>query len=196
MCVGEPTAVAKKKANKKQKEKTKAKALKENLHNHCRPFAREGRGKGQTKSDLLNRMYQYAVDNPTSSLAVFVAHLPPHEFFAEAALVSSPKGEPAHAGWDFFAVAVFLSIFLLGMVVGIILCLTVQWISRLVEKLQCAVAADSIDPQFKVTIACPWDIMLTPEGDKYHTDKNCWGIGKARSKKQIPACKLCAMKVK
>ena len=118
----------------------------------------KGRGKGQTKSDLLNRMYQYAVDNPTSSLAVVVAHLPPREFFAEAALVSSPKGEPSHAGWDFFAVAEFLSIFLLGMVVGIILCLTVQWISRLVEKLQCAVAADSTDSQFKVTIASPWDI--------------------------------------
>ena len=92
--------------------------------------------------------------------------------------------------------AVFLSIFLLGMVVGIILCLTVQWISRLVEKLQCPVAADSTDSQFKVTIASPWDITLTPEGDKYHTDKCCWGTGKARSKRQIPACKLCAMQVK
>ena len=141
-------------------------------------------------------MYQHSVDNPTSALAVFVAHLPPRDFFTEAALVSSPKGEPSHAGWDFFAVAVFLSIFLLGMVVGIILCLTVQWISRLVEKLQCAVAADSTASHFEVTIARPWEITLTPEGDKYHTDKNCWGTGKARSKKQIPACKLCAMKVK
>ena len=141
-------------------------------------------------------MYQYAADNPTSSLAVFVAHLPPHEIFAEAALVSSPKGEPALAGWDFFAVAVFLFIFLLGIVVGSFLCLTVQWISRLVEKLQCAVAADSTDSQLKITSASPWDITLAPEGDKYHTDKNCWGTGKARSKKQIPAFKLCAMKVK
>ena len=64
-------------------------------------------------------MYQHAVENPTSAMAVFVTHLPPHDFFTEAALVSSPQGEPSHAGWDFFAVAVFLSIFLLGMVVGI-----------------------------------------------------------------------------
>ena len=90
-------------------------------------------------------MYQHAVGNPTSGLAVFVAHLPPRDFFTEAALVSSPKGEPSHAGRDFFASVLFLSIILLGMVVGIILCLTVQWISRLVEKLQCAVAVDSTE---------------------------------------------------
>ncbi len=87
-------------------------------------------------------MCQHAVDNPSSAMAVFVANLPPHDFFTEAALASSPKGEPSNAGWDYFAVAVCLSIFLLGMVAGIILCLTVKWINRLVEKLQCAVAAD------------------------------------------------------
>ncbi len=107
------------------------------------------------------------MDKPTSALAVFVAHLPPRGYFTEAAFVSSPKGEPSYAGWDFFAVVVFLSVFLLGMIVGIIHCLTAQWISNLVEKLQCAVAADSTASQFEVTLASPWEIMLTPEGDKY-----------------------------
>ena len=89
---------------------------------------------------------------------------------------------------------VFLSIFLLGLVAGIILCLTVQWISRPVEKLQRAVAADTTASQFDVTIAHPWEITLTPDAKRYHIDKDCWGTGNASSKRQVPACKLCALK--
>ena len=141
-------------------------------------------------------MYQYATENPTSSLAVFVSHMPPRNFFTEAASVSSPEGEPSQAGWDIFAIAVFMSIFMLGVVVGIICCLIAQWLYKLVEKLQRAHAAENSSGQFAVVIASPWDITMTPEGDKYHIDKNCWGTQKARSKKQVPPCSLCAKKVK
>ena len=140
-------------------------------------------------------MYQQATENPTSSLAVFVAHLPPHNFFTEAASVSSPEGEPSEAGWDFFAIAVFMSIFMLGVVVGIVCCLITQWLYKLVEKLQRACAADDTSSQFAVVIASPWEITMTPDGDKYHIDEICWGTQKARSKKQVLPCNLCAKKV-
>ena len=77
---------------------------------------------------MLDRVYQHAVDFPASALAVAVAHLPPREFFADAAVVSLPKGEPSNAGWDYTAFVMFLSIFLLGVVLGIILRLVAQWI--------------------------------------------------------------------
>ena len=89
-----------------------------------------------------------------------------------------------------------MSIFILGVVVGITCCLTAQWLYKLVEKLQRAHAAENTSVQFAVVITSPWEITMTPEGDKYHIDKNCWGSQKARSKKQVLPCSLCAKKVK
>ena len=141
-------------------------------------------------------MYQFAIENPTSTVATYVAHLPPRNFFTEAAPVSSPEGEPSQAGWDIFAIVVFMSIFMLGVVVGIACCLIAQWLYKLVEKLQRAHAAENSSGQFTVVIASPWEITLTPEGEYYHIDKNCWGTQKARSKNHMPPCSLCAKKVK
>ena len=141
-------------------------------------------------------MYQFATENPASATAGFVAHLPPRNIFTEAASVSSPEGEPSQAGWDIFAIAVLMSIFMLGVVVRIVCCLITRWLYKLVEKLQRACAADDTSSQFGVVIASPSEITMTPEGDKYHIDKKCWGTQKARSKKQVPPCSLCAKKVK
>ena len=58
----------------------------------------KGRGKGQTKSDLLNRMYQFATENPASTVAAFVVHLPQRDIFTQAAPTSSPDEEPSQAG--------------------------------------------------------------------------------------------------
>ena len=101
-------------------------------------------------------MYQFATENPTSSIAVFVAHLPPRDFFTEAGSISSPEGEPSQAGWDIFAIAVFMSIFMLGVVVGIVRCMVTRWLYKLVDKLQRACAADDTSSQFAVVIASPW----------------------------------------
>ncbi len=87
-----------------------------------------------------------------------------------------------------------MSIFMLGVLVGIACCLIAQWLYKLVEKLQRAAENSSV--QFAVVIASPWEITLTPDGDEYHIDKNCWGTQKARSKKQVPPCSLCEKKVK
>ena len=141
-------------------------------------------------------MYQFAIENPASAVATCVAHLPPRNFFTEGAVVSSPEGEPSQAGWDIFAIVVFTSILILGMVVGIACCLIAQWLYKLVEKLQRAHAAENSSGQFSVVIASPWEITLTPEGEYYHIDKNCWGTQKARSKKNVPPCRFCAKKVK
>ena len=85
-----------------------------------------GRGDRQTKSDLLDRVYHYATENPVSAVAAYVAYLPPRNFFTEGAPVSSPEGEPSQAGWDIFGIVVFMSIFMLGVVVGITCCLIAQ----------------------------------------------------------------------
>ena len=131
-------------------------------------------------------MYQFAIENPASTVAAFVAHLPPCDFFTQAAPTSSPYEEPSQAGWVIFAIVVFMSIFILGVVVGIACCLIAQWLYKLVEKLQRAHAAENSSGQFTVVIASPWEITLTLEGDKYHIDKNCWRTQKGRSKKQVP----------
>ena len=104
--------------------------------------------------------------------------------------MSSPEGEPSQAGWGIFAIVVSMSIFMLGVVVGITCCLIAQWLYKLVEKLQHAYAAEDSSAQFAVVIGSPWEITMTPEGDKYHINKNCWGTQKARSKKQVPPCSL------
>ena len=85
---------------------------------------------------------------------------------------------------------------MLGVVVGIACCRIVQWLYKLVEKLQRAHAAENTSFLFAGVFASPLEITMTPEGDKYHIDKNCWGTQKARSKKQVPHCSLCAKKVK
>ena len=94
----------------KQESKRKSKGIKGKFAQPLQAIREsKGRGKGQTKSDLLNRMYQFATENPASAIAGFVAHLPPRNIFTEAASVSSPEGEPSQAGWDIFAIAVFMS---------------------------------------------------------------------------------------
>ena len=110
--------------------------------------------------------------------------------------MSSPEGEPSQAGWDIFAIVVFMSIFMLGVVAGITCCLTAQWLYKLVKKLQRAHAAGSSSGQFTVVIASPWEITLTPEGEYeyYRIDKNCWGMQKAQSKNHVPPCSLCGAK--
>ena len=95
-----------------------------------------------------------------------------------------------------FDIAVFMSIFMLGVAVGIVCCLITQWLDKLVEKLQRACADDDTPSQFAVVIASPWEITLTPEGKYYHIDKNCWGTQKSRSKTHLPPCSLCAKTVK
>ena len=88
-----------------------------------------------------------------------------------------------------------MSIFILGVVVGIACCLIAQWLYKLVEKLQCAHAAENSSGQFAVVIASPWEITLTPEGEYYHIDKNCQKLlGNAESQKQkarAPLQSLC-----
>ena len=131
-------------------------------------------------------MYQFATENRASTVAAFVAHLPPRDFFTQAAPTSSPDEEPSQAGWDIFAIVVFMSIFILGVVVGIACCLIAQWSYKLVEKLHCAHAAENTSVQFAVVIASPWEITMTPEGDKCHIDKNCWGTQKAETRSRCP----------
>ena len=71
---------------------------------------------------------------------------------------------------------------MLGVVVGIVRCLITQWLYKLVEKLQRACASDDTSSQFAVVIASPWEITMTPEGDKYHIDKK--SLGNAKNQKQ------------
>ncbi len=57
----------------------------------------KGRGKGQTKSDLLERLLVHAEENPIIA-ATFVATFPPRRFFGEGASSATPQvGTPKGA---------------------------------------------------------------------------------------------------
>ncbi len=88
-------------------------------------------------------MYEHALAFPASTLATFVAMLPPREACANVEVISLSKGEPSYQ-WDYFAMAVFMSIFMLGLICGIALCIPMQWIFVLVERSRCA-CADATD---------------------------------------------------
>ena len=193
--VGQPTAVIKIEENKKTKEKTKA--SKANLHSHFRRF---GRAKVEEKAKQSPPCLTACISSPPRIQRAQWLRLwctcrratsSPRQLLRARRTKSRHKRDGT-----FFAIVVFMSIFILGVVVGIACCLIAQWLYKLVEKLQHACAADDTSAQFAVIIASLWEITMTPEGDKYHIDKSCWGTQKARSKKQVPPCSLCAKKVK